>query len=118
MILLENVTKIFGGSYPEALRLMEEGRSSDEIREQTGSTVAVREINLQIQKEKITVIMGLSGSGKSTLKCRHFVPTAFGRKWVQKRFFNVTRPLIIIESFFQQRYYPMHGTLERFNHYR
>jgi glycine betaine/proline transport system ATP-binding protein len=67
MITLENVTKIFGSNYPEALRRMEEGKSSDEIREKTGCTVAVREINLQIQKEKITVIMGLSGSGKSTL---------------------------------------------------
>ncbi len=67
MIVLENVTKIFGDGYAEALRLIGKGESSSEIRENTGSTVAVRDVSLQIQKEKITVVMGLSGSGKSTL---------------------------------------------------
>ncbi|MDF5688970.1 ATP-binding cassette domain-containing protein, partial [Vibrio parahaemolyticus] len=38
---------------------------------ETGHTVGLKDINLQIQKGEIFVIMGLSGSGKSTM-IRHF----------------------------------------------
>lgn len=79
MIELRNLTKIFGGCERDALELLREGKPNDEIRKQTGSVLAVRNVNFHIQKGKISVIMGLSGSGKSTLlRCinRLIKPTA------------------------------------------
>ncbi|NMV21344.1 ATP-binding cassette domain-containing protein, partial [Vibrio parahaemolyticus] len=43
----------------------------DQILADTGHTVGLKDINLQINKGEIFVIMGLSGSGKSTM-IRHF----------------------------------------------
>jgi glycine betaine/proline transport system ATP-binding protein len=61
------------------LDLVLQGKSSDEIRKLTGSVVAVRDVSLHVQKNEISVVMGLSGSGKSTLlRCinRLVIPTA------------------------------------------
>lgn len=46
-------------------------QSKDQILADTGHTVGLKDINLQINKGEIFVIMGLSGSGKSTM-IRHF----------------------------------------------
>jgi len=51
--------------------LVREGRSKDDILAETGHTVGLKDINLEIEKGSTFVIMGLSGSGKSTL-IRHF----------------------------------------------
>lgn len=51
--------------------MVREGLSKDDILAQTGHTVGLKAINLDVYKGEIFVIMGLSGSGKSTL-IRHF----------------------------------------------
>jgi glycine betaine/proline transport system ATP-binding protein len=72
--------KIFGNN-PEAILQSEEKRTAtkDEILEETGNVVAVRDVSFQVHKGELFVIMGLSGSGKSTLiRCvlRLIEPTA------------------------------------------
>lgn len=66
-ISLRNVYKIFGNREREAKRLIEAGRSKDEIKEETGCTIGVNDASFEIRDGEIFVVMGLSGSGKSTL---------------------------------------------------
>jgi glycine betaine/proline transport system ATP-binding protein len=67
LIRVENLYKVFGRDPRSIMQLVREGRSKDEILAETGHTIGLRDINLEIEKSKIFVIMGLSGSGKSTL---------------------------------------------------
>lgn len=67
ILKVDNLSKLYGGNKTTALNLMKKGYNKDEIYEKTGVTVALRDINLDIKKEEIFVIIGLSGSGKSTL---------------------------------------------------
>ncbi|MCB8838836.1 glycine betaine/L-proline ABC transporter ATP-binding protein [Aurantimonas sp. VKM B-3413] len=64
---IRNLYKIFGDSPDEALRLLNAGRTKEEILAETGNTVGVQDVNFDIEPGKIFVVMGLSGSGKSTL---------------------------------------------------
>ncbi len=64
---IENITKIFGENVEDALRLLKEGKTKEEVLEETGATVGVNQANFDIYDGEIFVIMGLSGSGKSTL---------------------------------------------------
>ncbi|MBB5172329.1 quaternary amine ABC transporter ATP-binding protein [Texcoconibacillus texcoconensis] len=66
-IEVEHLTKIFGSKPEEGLKQLEEGKSKDEILENTGMTVGVKEASFSVKEGEIFVIMGLSGSGKSTL---------------------------------------------------
>lgn len=66
-IHVENLTLIFGKRKQEALKLLKQGVSKDEILKRTKCTVGVNRANLEIKEGEIFVIMGLSGSGKSTL---------------------------------------------------
>lgn len=78
-IHLENLTKIFGAQSKEALRLLQKGKSKDEILEQTGCGIGVANATFSVTQGEIVVVMGLSGSGKSTLvRCinRLIEPTA------------------------------------------
>jgi glycine betaine/proline transport system ATP-binding protein len=43
------------------------GLGRDELRARHGHTLALRDVNLQLQGGAVSVVMGLSGSGKSTL---------------------------------------------------
>ena len=67
LIRVENLYKVFGSDPRSIMPLVREGRSKDEILAETGHTVGLRDINLEIEQGQIFVIMGLSGSGKSTL---------------------------------------------------
>ena len=67
LIRFENLYKVYGSDPRSIMQLVREGRSKDEILAETGHTVGLRDINLEIEKGQIFVIMGLSGSGKSTL---------------------------------------------------
>lgn len=66
-VIVENVFKIFGPDPERALRLLERGKTKDEIFEESGLTVAVQAADFSVQAGEIFVVMGLSGSGKSTL---------------------------------------------------
>lgn len=64
---VETVWKVFGRNVGKALSLAGEGLESAEIRSKTATTMAVRDVSLEIEQAELFVIMGLSGSGKSTL---------------------------------------------------
>ena len=67
IIEVNNLTKIFGKNVKQAMKLLNEGSSKDEILKETGCTVGVNKATFSVEEGEIFVIMGLSGSGKSTL---------------------------------------------------
>ena len=66
-IKIKNLYKIFGNNTTGALNLVKTGISKEELLDKTNCVLGLNNINLDIPKGKIHVIMGLSGSGKSTL---------------------------------------------------
>ncbi|MEH0740500.1 glycine betaine/L-proline ABC transporter ATP-binding protein [Vibrio cholerae] len=71
LIEISGLYKVFGAKPHSVMERVKQGQSKDDVLAETGHTVGLKEINLQINKGEIFVIMGLSGSGKSTL-IRHF----------------------------------------------
>jgi len=71
LVSIKNLYKIFGKNEHKVLEQVKAGKSKNEILAETGHTVGLSDINLDIYPGEIFVIMGLSGSGKSTL-IRHF----------------------------------------------
>lgn len=71
LIEISGLYKIFGRKPNSVIERVKQGQSKDQILADTGHTVGLKDINLQINKGEIFVIMGLSGSGKSTM-IRHF----------------------------------------------
>src|SRR5690625_3136308 len=67
VIEVQNLSKVFGRNPRQAMKLVEQGLSKDEILERTGHTVGVNRATFSVKEGEIFVIMGLSGSGKSTL---------------------------------------------------
>lgn len=67
IIEVKGLTKVFGKNSKEAINLLNDGFSKEEILEKTGSTVAVNKASFSVEQGEFFVIMGLSGSGKSTL---------------------------------------------------
>lgn len=67
IIRFEDVDVIFSNKPREALALLDQGKTREQILKQTGLVVGVEKANLDIQKGEICVLMGLSGSGKSSL---------------------------------------------------
>lgn len=69
-ITVTGLYKIFGKKPERAIPLLRDGKSKDEILEDTGLTVAIDNASFEVNKQETFVIMGLSGSGKSTvLRC-------------------------------------------------
>ncbi|MDQ0484642.1 quaternary amine ABC transporter ATP-binding protein [Guptibacillus hwajinpoensis] len=66
-ITVKDVTKVFGKSPKQAVKLLDQGKSKSEILKETGNTVGVNRASFDVYPGEIFVIMGLSGSGKSTL---------------------------------------------------
>ena len=66
-ISCQNVWKIFGDRPKVAWDMLEEGATRQEIIEQTGQVIAVKDVSFDVRENEIFVLMGLSGSGKSTL---------------------------------------------------
>ena len=68
-VSVRNLTKIFGkkSQQAQALKMVEDQHSKNEILEKTGATVGVYDASFDVHEGEIFVIMGLSGSGKSTL---------------------------------------------------
>ncbi|WP_206918571.1 quaternary amine ABC transporter ATP-binding protein [Alicyclobacillus suci] len=78
-IEVHKVTKVFGGRSEQAIQMLENGKSKEEIRQAIGVNVGVDRATFTIERGELFVIMGLSGSGKSTLlRClnRLIEPTA------------------------------------------
>ncbi|USH04503.1 glycine betaine/L-proline ABC transporter ATP-binding protein [Grimontia kaedaensis] len=71
LIQIKGLYKIFGNTPKKVLPDVKAGKSKDDILAATGHTVGLQDINLDIARGEIFVIMGLSGSGKSTM-IRHF----------------------------------------------
>jgi len=71
LIQVKDLYKVFGDKPESVMPMVKAGKSKDEILVETGHTVGLKEIDLEIKRGEIFVIMGLSGSGKSTL-IRHF----------------------------------------------
>ena len=86
-IQLKNISKIYNASSTQAqsaLALLAEGMDSIKVKEQTGYSVGLYDINLDIKAGELHCIMGLSGSGKSTL-IRHInrlIDPTSGEIWV------------------------------------
>lgn len=66
-IVIDHVFKVFGKQPEQALALVRQGASKQDILAQTASTIGVFDATFTIEAGEIFVIMGLSGSGKSTL---------------------------------------------------
>lgn len=71
LIEISGLSKVFGPKPLSVMNRIKNGESKETILADTGHTVGLKDINLEIEKGEIFVIMGLSGSGKSTL-IRHF----------------------------------------------
>lgn len=71
LIRVTDLYKVFGTDPESVMPMVRAGRTKDDILAETGHTVGLKDINLEIEAGEIFVIMGLSGSGKSTL-IRHF----------------------------------------------
>ncbi|NWD76821.1 glycine betaine/L-proline ABC transporter ATP-binding protein [Pseudomonas gingeri] len=66
-IEVKNVFKIFGSRANDAMNLIRQGKTKDQVLAETGCVIGVNDLSLSVNTGEIFVIMGLSGSGKSTL---------------------------------------------------
>lgn len=77
-IEVKNLTLVFGKNKEQGIKLLEEGKTIQEIREETSIAVGVNNVSFDIEDGEMFVIVGLSGSGKSSLiRCMNMlnVPT-------------------------------------------
>ncbi len=65
-VSLYNVSKIFGDNPGQALELVKQGVSKEDILAKTKNVVGVVDVSFDVKPSEIFVVMGLSGSGKST----------------------------------------------------
>ncbi|EJE8155665.1 MULTISPECIES: choline ABC transporter ATP-binding protein [Vibrio] len=66
-ITIHNLDVVFGQQQAQALALLDQGKSRQEIIDETGQVVGVDNVSLNVKQGEICVLMGLSGSGKSSL---------------------------------------------------
>ncbi|HHX8526100.1 TPA: choline ABC transporter ATP-binding protein [Vibrio diabolicus] len=66
-ITIQNLDVVFGQQQSQALALLDQGKSRQEIIDETGQVVGVDNVSLNVKRGEICVLMGLSGSGKSSL---------------------------------------------------
>ena len=66
-ISIRHLYKIFGPEPEFALEEVKKGMGKPELLDKHGHVLGLQDINVDVRRGKITVIMGLSGSGKSTL---------------------------------------------------
>ena len=87
ILRVDHLTKMFGAKKTAARELLKSGRSQEEIRRQTGVTVAVDDISFNVERGKIFVLIGLSGSGKSTVvRCLNMLhPATSGKIYFEGR---------------------------------
>jgi glycine betaine/proline transport system ATP-binding protein len=78
-ISVRHLWKIFGPAEKKIIGTPDADLPRAELRQKTGSTVAIRDVSFDVRPGEVFVVMGLSGSGKSTLvRCltRLIEPTA------------------------------------------
>ena len=80
IISIDNLYKIFGKNPEKCFQLIDKGLSKEDIFKQTGNTIGLQDVSLNIEEKEIFVVMGLSGSGKSTLlRCvNRLIPATSG----------------------------------------
>lgn len=66
-ITINNLDVVFGDKQKQALELLDQGKTRQEIIDQTGQVVGVDNVSMTVKEGEICVLMGLSGSGKSSL---------------------------------------------------
>ncbi len=66
-IFCQNLWKVFGPDPESVFDLVNDGVSKQEVLEQTGHVIAVKDVSFEVRENEMFVVMGLSGSGKSTL---------------------------------------------------
>ncbi len=66
-ISCQNLWKVFGPNPESVNDVIKQGSSKEQILEETGHVIAVKDVSFKVQENEIFVVMGLSGSGKSTL---------------------------------------------------
>ncbi|TSE25123.1 quaternary amine ABC transporter ATP-binding protein [Tepidimonas aquatica] len=66
-VRIRHLYKIFGPTPERYLDAVRQGISKQELRDQHGHVLGLRDINIDMAPGAIQVVMGLSGSGKSTL---------------------------------------------------
>ncbi|MFC2020698.1 glycine betaine/L-proline ABC transporter ATP-binding protein [Chloroflexota bacterium] len=66
-IFCQNLWKVFGPDPESAINLVNNGVSKQEVLEQTGHIIAIKDVSFEVRENEMFVVMGLSGSGKSTL---------------------------------------------------
>ncbi len=66
-VAFENLDIVFGRRAREALALIDQGKTRDEILAATNAVLGAAGVNISVEKGEICVLMGLSGSGKSTI---------------------------------------------------
>jgi glycine betaine/proline transport system ATP-binding protein len=66
-ITAKNVTKVFGDNPRQAVDMIRNGKTKDEVLAETGQTIGVHSVDFTVGEGEVFVVMGLSGSGKSTL---------------------------------------------------
>jgi glycine betaine/proline transport system ATP-binding protein len=67
LLRCEGVWKLFGPRADKIIGTPDADLSRAELREKTGTVVAVKDISIEVWPGEVFVVMGLSGSGKSTL---------------------------------------------------
>lgn len=78
-IEVKGLYKIFGKRVDAARKLVDQGKTKEEILKETGCTVGIDNASFKVKARETFVVMGLSGSGKSTvIRClnRLINPTA------------------------------------------
>lgn len=85
-IRIKSLYKIFGKRPQKVFELLDKGLTKEEIYEQTGNTIGLQNVNLNIEEKEIFVVMGLSGSGKSTLlRCiNRLIPATAGHIYIDE----------------------------------
>jgi glycine betaine/proline transport system ATP-binding protein len=66
-ISIRHLYKIFGRDPESAMNRVRKGMEKNELLDLTGHVLGLSDINLEMEQNKVQVVMGLSGSGKSTL---------------------------------------------------
>ena len=65
-INIKNLDVVFGKNPNQALDLLDQGQSRQDIIDQTGQVVGVDGVSISVKEGEICVLMGLSGSSNSS----------------------------------------------------